>query len=170
MKNRKSVLSVVIIFTTLILISCSGSTKGKWSEADKLRFNNDMDQVQELSSLGANKAKWIECYLSKCEANYSSYIEADQDAKGCEKLAFECNDEITSNGSVKGKWSEADKQKFHSDMNGVEELSSFGENKNVWIECYLSKCEANYSSYYQADQDGAGCEKIASECSESIID
>ena len=170
MKNRKTILSAVIIFTSLILISCVGSTKGKWSEADKQKFQKDMSEVQELSSLGKNKAKWIECYFGKCESNYSSYNQADKDLEGCKKFAVECTDEILSNGSVKGKWSEIDKQEFRSDIDGVEELSNFGENKKTWIECYLSKCEANFSSYNKANQDSEECEKFAHECTESIAD
>lgn len=170
MINRKSILRVVIIFTSLILISCSGSVKGKWSETDKQKFNKAMSEVRDLSSLGEHKTKWIECYLSKCEANYSSYYEADKNVEGCKKFALECTDEISSNGSVKGKWSEVDKKQFRDDMNEVEELSSFGQNKTKWIECYLSKCEVNYSSYYNANQDEKGCERIARECSESIAD
>lgn len=169
MKKRNPILILVIVFfTSLILISCSGSVKGKWSESDKQSFRKDMEEIEELSSFGENKTKWIECYLSKCEANYSSYAEADMDEKGCEKNASECYDEVLSNGSVKGKWSESDKQKFRADMDGLEELSSFGENKTKWIECYLSKCEANYSSYHQADSDEEGCEKNALECYDEI--
>ena len=170
MKNRKTILSAVIIFTSLILISCSGSVKGKWSETDKQKFNKAMSEVRDLSSLGEHQTKWIECYFSKCEANYSSYNEADKNLEGCKKFASECTDEISSNGSVKGKWSEADKKQFRDDMNGVKELSNFGEKKKTWIECYLSKCETNYSSYYEANHDREGCEKVAFECSESIAD
>jgi hypothetical protein len=42
----------------------------------------------------AKTKKWIECYLSKCEANYSSYYKADTDEKGAAKIALECNDDI----------------------------------------------------------------------------
>ena len=94
MKGRNTILIIVIVFTSLIFICCNGSTKGKWSEFDKLRFRQDMEGIEELSALGENKTKWIECYLSKCEANYSSYFEADSDIKGCEEIALECNEAI----------------------------------------------------------------------------
>ncbi len=92
MKKWNSILIAVIIFTSLI--SCNGSVKGKWSESDKQNFRKDMQAVKELSNLGENKTKWIECYLSKCEANYSSYSKANTDEKGCEKIAEECGEEF----------------------------------------------------------------------------
>jgi hypothetical protein len=94
MKKRNSILMAVIIFTSLILISCNSSVKGKWSESDKQNFRKDMEGIEELSSFGENKTKWIECYLSKCEANFSSYYEANTDEKGCGKIALECKDEL----------------------------------------------------------------------------
>jgi len=164
MKRKNSILIVIMIFTSLIFSSCNTSVKGNWSDSDKQKFQIEMEAVEELSELGENKSKWIECYLIKCEANFSSFYQADSDAKGCEKIALECYDEVLSNGSVKGNWSEIDKQKFQSDMEAIEELSDLGENKSKWIQCYLNKCEANFSSYYQADSDEKGCEKIALEC------
>ena len=94
MKKWNSILIVIIIFTSLILISCNSSVKGKWSESDKQNFRKDMEGIEELSSLGENKTKWIECYLSKCEATFSSYSKANTDKKGCEKVAKECLQEV----------------------------------------------------------------------------
>ena len=95
MKKCNSILIVIIIFTSLIFSSCNGSIKGKWSESDKQKFRKDMEGIEELSSFGENKTKWIECYLSKCEANYSSYSETDNtDEKGLEKIAEECLEEV----------------------------------------------------------------------------
>ena len=172
MEKMKKIMMIfgAILFATTILSSCNGTVKGKWSESDKQKFRKDMDGIKELSNFGENKTKWIECYLSKCEANFSSYSEADADEKGCEKIAEECREEVLSNGSLKGKWSESDKQNFRKDMEGIEELSNFGKNKSKWIECYLSKCEANYSSYSKANTDEKGCEKIVEECGEEFSD
>jgi hypothetical protein len=169
MMNRKSsILMSLFITLSLLLIGCNGSVKGKWSEADKESFRKDILAVKEIENFGENKTKWIECYLSKCEATFSSYFEADHDEEGCKKIATECNNEVLSNGSVKGTWSEIDKEKFRQDMLAVEELSNFGENKMKWIECYLSKSEVKFSSYYEANQDEKGCAEIATECTKSI--
>jgi hypothetical protein len=54
-------------------------------------------------------------------------------------------------------------------MESIQELSAFGDNKSKWIECYLNKCEANYSSFYEADRDAAGCKRIALICKEVIF-
>ena len=94
MKKWNSILITIIIFTSLILISCNDSIKGKWSESDKQNFRKDMEGIEELSNLGENKIKWIDCYLSKCEANFSSYYEANTDSEGCKKIALECKEEV----------------------------------------------------------------------------
>lgn len=169
MKRVYSILKVVIVFAVLVLTSCNGSVKGKWSDSDKQRFIKEMEAIEELSNLGENKTKWIECYLNKCEANFSSYFMANTDEEGCEKIALECSEEILSNGSIKGEWSDFDKQSFRNDMESIEELSDLGEYKTEWIECYLNKCEANFASYYEANMDEKGCEKIAQECNEAIF-
>ena len=157
-------ISIQLFFT-----SCNLSVKGKWSESDKQLFRKEMSEAKELSVLGENKSKWIECYLSKCEANYSSYNDANSDHEGgCEKLALACKNEIFANGSILGKWSDSDKKKFISDMMSVEELSVLGENKEKWVECYFSKCEAKYASYYEADANPEGCRKIALECNNEL--
>jgi hypothetical protein len=49
-------------------------------------------------------------------------------------------------------------------MQEISALSSFGVKKSDWIECYLNKCEANFDSYYKANLDQPGCEKIAFDC------
>jgi hypothetical protein len=167
--EKKLILMMFLAIISQILNGCNGSKKGNWSETDKQKFQKDIYAVEELSNFGENKSKWVECYLGKCEANYSSYYEADQDVKGCEKIALECSNEVLSNGSKKGNWSEIDKQKFRKDLSAVEELSNIGENKLKWVECYLSKCEANYSSYYEADQDVKGCENLALECNDEVL-
>jgi hypothetical protein len=168
MKKINLILTALTIFASLTLNSCGPqSEKGKWVEADKQKYYKEMESV-DLSSLGENKTKWIDCYLQKTEANYASFTEADKDEEGCKKLATECFYEIEANGSVKGKWSESDKQKFHKEMEAAD-LASFGENKTKWMECYLHKMEAQYSSFSEANSDAQGCEKIALECKEEII-
>ena len=159
---------ILIIFTSLILNSCNESVKGKWSEYERLRLRKEMENIQQVSALGDNKSKWIECFLNKCEANYSSYFVADRDAAGCKRIALICNEEVLLNGSIKGKWSQSDRQRFRKEMESVEELSALGDNKSKWIECNLNKCEANYSSFYEADRDEIGLLRIALMCNEEI--
>jgi hypothetical protein len=92
----KTKIYFLTLFCTIMLSGCKSSTKGKWSDADKQKFREDMNAVEELSNFGENKSKWIECYLSKCEANYTSYKASNQDEKGTEKLGFECVREVFS--------------------------------------------------------------------------
>ena len=94
---KKKLILMFLVIISQIFSGCNGSKKGNWSETDKQKFQKDMYAVEELSNFGENKSKWIECYLSKCEANYSSYYEANQDEKGCEKLALECGNEVLAN-------------------------------------------------------------------------
>lgn len=169
MKSFNIIQLAALLFISILLHSCNGSEKGKWTKEDKQKFREEMNSVKELENFGPNKNKWIECYLSKCEANYSSFSSADQDQKGCEKIAVECNDEILANGSVQGKWSSVDKESFRNDMNGLEELSAFGDKKTAWIECYLSACEAKFNSYYHANQSESECKELAAQCSETVL-
>lgn len=163
MKKLQSTFWVMVALAALVAGGCNSSKKGEWSEADKEKFHKAMETV-DLTSLGDKKEKWIECYLDKVQANYPSFLSANSDEEGCKSYALICNDEVLSNGSVKGNWSEVDKQQFKADM-AKEDLSSFGENKDKWIACYLSKCEANYASYYKANSDESGeVEKMALEC------
>lgn len=168
MKTRSNL--ILSLLTMLLLATaCNSSSKGNWSDDDKKKFRKEMSEVKELANFGNKKSAWIECYLRKCEANYSSFAAADRDEKGVEIIAMECSNEILANGSVKGNWSNSDKQNFREKMNAVEELSFLGESKTEWIECFLSRCEANYSSMHKADQDEEGVKKLALECNEYII-
>lgn len=169
MKRRITILGAGILISCLVFVSCNSSVKGNWSDADKQKFRDDMNGVKELSNFGDNKDKWIDCYLSKCEANYSSYAMANLDESGCKEIAFECNEEVLTTGSVQGNWSDADKKSFRDEMNKIDELSSLGDSKTEWIECYLSKCEANYSSFYKANMDVEGCERMAMKCNEEVF-
>lgn len=159
------VLSPSIMF----FASCNPSVKGKWSDYDKKKFHKEMKKVKELSNLGELEPKFIDCYLNKCEARYESFLEADKDEKGVEILANECLSEAMSDGSVKGNWSTADKEKFRNLMATLNELENLGDNKQKWIECYLNKCEAKYNSFYEADQDKDGAEQFSKECTMMIL-
>jgi len=171
--------SVSLVIIQMIVVGCSGNGSGKsaqsslgsWSEDDKAKFRTEIGQLDELEIFGDNKEAWIECYLSKCEANYDSFKDADMDAEGAEKLALECNQEVLGiDSSGAGGWSEEDRKSFRAQLALVDDaLSIYGEDKDRWIECYLSKCEANYASFAEADADTEGCQKLAMECNEEII-
>lgn len=159
-----------ILFSLLFIVaisSCNQSEKGAWSEADIEKFHKELDGV-DLGDYDDKKEEWMECYLSKAQANYSSFAEADSDMDGCKKMAKECMEEVLASSSAKGQWSNDDKKRFYDAMKQVD-LSDLGELKEVWIECYLGKAEQNYASFFEADSDPAGCEKIALECQDEIL-
>jgi hypothetical protein len=164
-------MQVVLAFIALSfsLAACKHSSKGNWSEESKKQFRDEMMAEESLSILGANKEKWIECCLSKCEMNYDSYIMANQDDEGLGKLALECNSEVLSNGSVLGNWSEIDKASFRFDLDTMQDLAIFGAEKSRWIDCCLEKCEANFQSLYHANLDANTCERLGSDCARQIF-
>ncbi len=165
---KKRSLFAMLLTTTMILSSCgSGSVKGKWSESDKQTFHKEMATV-DLSKLADKKEQWVECYLEKVEANYSSFGDANKDEAGCKKLALECNAAVFDDGSVKGRWAQSNKDRYYKDMSSLD-LSNLGENKQAWLDCYLEKLEANYMSYREANLDEKGCEKLAIECSSVLM-
>ena len=169
MKHLNKILILMLLIST-ILTSCNTSRKGKWSTSDRTKFYKEMKKVsRSIDNLDEeNKTKFIDLYFKKCQNNFSSFAEADEDEDGCEKLAIESSEEILANGSIKGNWSADDKKKFRTTMNGVKELDNFGNNKKAWIECYLRKCEQTFESFYEADNE-LDDEKIASECSVELF-
>lgn len=161
-----------LVLLSMGLLSCNNSKKGNWSEADKRKFHQEMSKVKELDNFKENKKDFIDCYFQKVEATYSSFFEADIDEEGLTVLAEDCVREVFSNGSVKGNWSEIDKQKFYSELENIPELVEFGGYKEKWIECYLKKCEAQFSSFYEANtQTGEGEEmmiQFATDCTNEL--
>lgn len=92
MKKVVFIVSLLVLFT-----ACETSQKGAWSEEDKAMAQAEMDKIEgELDELGELKQPYIDCYLEKVEANFSSFYAADSDVEGCEKLAEECANEIMS--------------------------------------------------------------------------
>lgn len=164
--KTKILLLAVLLFG--LISSCNQSKKGAWSEADIEKFHKEVDGV-DLGDYNDIKEEWIACYLSKAQANYSSFTEADGDSEGCKKMAKECMEEVLASSSEKGKWSEADRKRFYDAMEQVD-LSDLGDYKDQWIECYLGKAEQNYSNFFEADSDPAGCEKFALECQDELLE
>ena len=73
----------------------NNSIQGKWCDADKQKYYEVL-RNQDLSSLGENKAIFIETYLSSLEIRYSSLEDANNDSKGTEKLVKECIKSISN--------------------------------------------------------------------------
>lgn len=150
----------------MLLSACNNSKKGAWSDADKMKFKVEMDKVSELDNLSENKQAYIDCYLQKLEANYSSLYEADRDADGCKQLAEEC---VAFFKSKKGAWTSADRELAKNEMQKIDaDLESLGENKQAFIDCYLEKVEANYESFADANNDEPGCKQLAIECANNL--
>ena len=107
---------IFVILSLILLTACDISSKGSWSAEDKAKARSEMKEIDEdLSYLGDYKEEFIDCYLGKAEANYSSFEEADSDIPGCEKIAMECVDEIIASSaanSKKGDWSDRDMNQF----------------------------------------------------------
>ena len=165
-KIRNSIIVVLLI----VLIRQNGSYKGHWSEIDKKEFQKDLNNETDfILKLGNNKEVFFECITNKLEQNYSSYNEANKDEIGYEKIMNECLFNAFSNGSVIGNWSESDKQRVRDEMGTESELSNLGNNKSKFIECCLSKCEEEFSSYFEANTNKKECEKLALYCRNEII-
>lgn len=153
-----------------ILIENSNNTIGNWSALEKSFFLNDVQSADNLEYFGDLKSTWIECFLIKAESKYRSYIEADQDEEGVIELATACVSEVFANGSVRGKWSKQDKTNFLNAMVSIPELDDLNEYKELFIDCYLQKCEESFSSLFEADMNEEITIQLAQDCMESIID
>jgi hypothetical protein len=75
------------------------------------------------------------------------------------------------NSSKKGAWSETDKNFLREEIKKVDSsFDAFGESKEAYIACYMDKLEANYSNFNEANADGKGCEMLAMECLDVLLD
>ena len=95
-KNMKKITTQLafVLLLTIIFTSCSSSKKGQWSQEDKNRFYKEIGAVKELDNFGEYKQQWLDCYFEKCQANYSSFTEADNDEAGCTTIATNCTVEL----------------------------------------------------------------------------
>lgn len=168
---RRISLLIKFIIVVLVLFSCGPkSTKGKWTKFDKESLRKDIENSNVLDKYSNDiKDKYINCCLQKCEESFSSYIEANSNEYKSKQILDECSKEVFSNGSIKGKWSKIDKDKFRLEMNKVEELNNLGDLKNRWIECFLSKSESEFSSYFEGSNEIEKTKEISQECSREIL-
>jgi len=71
--------------------------------------------------------------------------------------------------SRKGEWSATDKENARKELQKVEvQLDHLGRKKAPFISCYLEKLEAHYSNLDEANQDEAGCTKLATLCLKNL--
>lgn len=99
MALKKIMLKICFLFIfSSLLISCESSEIGKWTASDKEKARNEMEKEllastgegSEFFAIKENRNQFLECALGKLEQNYSSYSDANQDEKGCEKIGEEC--------------------------------------------------------------------------------
>lgn len=174
---------IFILLALVVLTACNNaaemseegsvSKKGAWSDADKALAQAEIDKVEsQLDYLGENKQQFIDCYLEKVEANYSSFASANSDEPGCSKLSTACATDLialTSGGSEKSDWSKGDIDKMNEAVAQIDgDLSVLGNKKQAFIDCYTGKVQANYGSFLEADVDVPGCSALSAECMKEI--
>jgi hypothetical protein len=76
---KKSIILIGVFSITLLMVSCGGSTKGKWTDEDKKKFSDECTGVKEMKELGETGTKLCDCMLSKSEMDFNSFKEADSD-------------------------------------------------------------------------------------------
>lgn len=95
----KKMFPAALVIIALIGMTACGpkSVKGKWTDDDKQRFNDEIKKVEaQLESLGEHKKAFIDCYFEKIEKNYDNFDQANTDKPGCEKLSMDCAKDIMS--------------------------------------------------------------------------
>jgi peptidoglycan hydrolase CwlO-like protein len=70
--------------------------------------------------------------------------------------------------SVKGKWTDSDKQTLRAELQ-KQDWSKLGDNKNKFIDCYMSKVEQKYNSINELAKDTEGNTKISTECANQFL-
>lgn len=157
------------------------SKKGHWSDEDKERLAIEIEdarpEVEEV--LGDQTDAYIACYLKTLEDNYENFEAANSDAEGCTYYAEQCatyfiesflEEELNSNESVRGHWSDADKKRAQVEIEKVksEIEESLGEQTDDYIACYLLKVENYYENFDAANVDEPGCTKLARQCIDEL--
>lgn len=101
MKKTSSLALLLFMFSAIILTSCNGSVKGKWSEADKKKFysEDDTEMKNIFNEAGVDKkaqSEIIDCYYEKLQNAYSSYADARKNLtdKMAEKIVLDCIESI----------------------------------------------------------------------------
>ncbi|MFT6921645.1 MAG: hypothetical protein ACJA1C_000642 [Crocinitomicaceae bacterium] len=155
-----------IIAVSALLFSCNVSTKGNWTEEDKAKFRTELETVKtEIEAGGLNFDTFIECAIEKAEQKFSSFEEADSDFAGCEAIGKECALQLIGNsGSKAGNWSEQDIKIIESTMDELRAEDEGNSELDAFYDCYSEKLMATYDSFYDADNDGAGCAELSQEC------
>jgi hypothetical protein len=152
----------------IFIFGCNSTPNNKWLESEKKTMRSELDKTIGSALIDSKKQKWIDCLLEKCEEKYSSYAQASNDETGLEFLMNQCNSEVFSNNSILGQWSNEDRVKFRKDMEAVQDVSYLGRKKDLYIDCFLRKCEQRYNSYYEANNDERGNKALLQECVNEI--
>jgi hypothetical protein len=72
--------------------------------------------------------------------------------------------------STVGNWSAADKKKADEAVAAIDDqLAAFGDKKQDFIDCYLTKVENSYPSFAAADTDLEGCSALAESCATEVM-
>jgi hypothetical protein len=93
---KKSIIGISLLSTVLLMTSCGGSTKGKWSEDDKKKFSDECTGVKEVKDMGDMGVKLCDCMLQKSEAEFNSFREADSDEPKMTTFGEACAVEVLS--------------------------------------------------------------------------
>lgn len=79
-------------------------------------------------------------------------------------------DTVKSDVSVKGAWNDADLKTMNDEVLKVEDdLAAFGDKKQEFIDCYTEKVEESYDNFTEANKDGEGCAKLATDCASQLF-
>ena len=87
---------LMMILAVAFLVACNGSVKGAWSDEDKQKVIDEVNNVESTLDflLGNKKDSYVNCYLEKLENNYEDFDAAYEDKKGCEKHAVDCMQDV----------------------------------------------------------------------------
>jgi uncharacterized protein with GYD domain len=91
---KKSIIGICILFITLLMASCGGSTKGKWTDDDKKAFRDECTGVKEVKDMGETGIKLCDCMLGKSEADFNSFKDADSDESKMTTFGEACAVEV----------------------------------------------------------------------------
>ena len=160
-------ITIYIIATMFLFLSCNQSTKGNWTEEDKAKARTQWEVGKtNIEAGGIDFELFVSCVIERSEQNYDSYIEAMKDKTGLEAIGTECAKELLGNSkNTASKWSILDMKKLEKGLHLIrDEVGKSGPKIDAYFECYREKMIAAYDSFNHMDSDPEGCAIIGIEC------
>lgn len=108
--------------------------------------------------------------LTSCEGAEASTNQEETTEATNEQPEVEVEVEVEEVVSTKGNWTQEEIEKAEAELEKVDaSLEPFGDKKEDFKSCYLTKIMENYDNFNQANMDLEGCTALAETCTKQVL-